>query len=161
MSAWKTALQKIKNGKYGKYLLLALLFGAALLLLTSPTTAGQTGTQTTETAISPPAFDLREQEERLASAIGSIAGAGRAQVMLSVYGGVARELAQENGEALILSSGGGAQSPVELRYTYPEYLGALVICEGGNDPRVCLAVTKAVQAVTGLGSDKITVSPLA
>ena len=161
MAAWKTALQKVRDGKYGKYLLAALLFGVVLLLLTGPTTAGKTEPLSAENVLSPPAFDLREQEARLASAIGSIAGAGETRVMLSVHGSVARELAQENGEALILSAGGGAQSPVELRYTYPEYQGALVICEGGNDPRVCLAVTKAVQAVTGLGADKITVSPLA
>jgi len=161
VSVLTTAIEKIKGGKYGKYLLCALLLGVVVLLLTSPTAAGEKEETKTAEIISPPDFDLQAQEERLAAAITSMAGAGETRVVLSVSGGVARVLAEENGEALILSSGSGTQSPVELCYTYPEYLGALVICEGGDDPAVRLAVTKAVQAVTGLGADKITVSPLA
>ena len=39
----------------------------------------------------------------------------------------------------------------------PVYLGAVVVCQGGDSPKVRLAVVKAVMSVTGLSSDKITV----
>ena len=35
--------------------------------------------------------------------------------------------------------------------------GAVVVCAGGDDAKVRLAVTRAVSAYTGLGSDRITV----
>ena len=35
--------------------------------------------------------------------------------------------------------------------------GAVIVCDGANDPSVRLNVTNAVAAYTGLGSDKITV----
>ena len=35
--------------------------------------------------------------------------------------------------------------------------GAVVVCDGGDDAAVRLAVTQAVSAYTGLGSDRITV----
>ena len=40
---------------------------------------------------------------------------------------------------------------------YPSFRGALVVCPGGDDPQVQLAITQAVSALTGLGSDRITI----
>ena len=42
--------------------------------------------------------------------------------------------------------------------TSPVYRGALVVCQGGNQPAVRLAVTEAVAALTGLSADRITVA---
>lgn len=39
----------------------------------------------------------------------------------------------------------------------PKYQGAIVICQGADDPGVRLSVTNAVCKVTGLGADKIAV----
>ena len=47
-----------------------------------------------------------------------------------------------------------------LHETYPQFRGALVVCQGGGDPAVRLAVIEAVSALTGLGSDKISVVKL-
>ena len=41
--------------------------------------------------------------------------------------------------------------------TYPQYRGALVVCEGGGNDAVRLQVIAAVSALTGLGSDRIAV----
>ena len=37
------------------------------------------------------------------------------------------------------------------------YMGAIVVCQGGDRPSVKLAIVKAVSDVTGLTSDKISV----
>ncbi len=148
--------------KEGKYALLVLLFGLLLLLL--PRCSGSEAerqAEETPAQLSALEFDLAEQEARLSEAVSLIDGAGKAKVVLSVRGGVQRELASEAGETLIVSTGGGAQAPVELRYTYPEYQGALVLCEGAHQAQVRLAVTEALRAVTGLGADRITVARLA
>lgn len=158
MPAWKQILEKCKGGKYA---LLVLLLGALLLLLPKRSDDERTAAPVPEEGISAPAFDLAQQEEKLSLAVSSIAGAGETRVVLSMRSSAARELAAENGEAVIVSKGSGKQAPVELRYVYPEYLGALVICEGAADAHVRLAVTEAVQAVTGLGADRITVAQMA
>ena len=39
----------------------------------------------------------------------------------------------------------------------PSYLGAVVVCQGGDDPRVQLDIVNAVSRITGLGADRISV----
>ena len=39
----------------------------------------------------------------------------------------------------------------------PKYMGAIVVCQGGDKPSVRLAIIDAISKVTGLGADKISV----
>ena len=39
----------------------------------------------------------------------------------------------------------------------PTYRGAIVVCQGADDPVVKLSITEAVSRATGLGVDKISV----
>jgi len=39
----------------------------------------------------------------------------------------------------------------------PVYKGAIVVCQGADDPKVRLAIVDAVATVTGLGADRISV----
>ena len=39
----------------------------------------------------------------------------------------------------------------------PKYMGAIVVCQGGDNATVRLAIIEAVSNVTGLGADKISV----
>jgi len=57
---------------------------------------------------------------------------------------------------VIISSGSGEQGLIQT-VTPPVYLGAIVVCQGGADPSVRLAVTQAVSVITGIGTDRITV----
>ena len=89
-------------------------------------------------------------------------------VVLTVRSGMERVLAQDvtasraDGDAqsttktVILSTGSGEET-VLLSQNYPTFQGALVVCRGGDDPQVKLLLTQAVAALTGLGSDRITV----
>ena len=58
-------------------------------------------------------------------------------------------------ETVVLSGSDGGV--VVTQEVWPRYRGALVVCEGGGDPAVQLSVVQAVGALTGLGSDKISV----
>ena len=95
--------------KEGKYVLLVLLFGLLLLLLPR-CSSSETEPEAAEVPAQLTAleFDLAEQEARLSEAVSLIDGAGKAKVVLSVRGGVQRELAAEAGGTLIVSTGGGA-----------------------------------------------------
>ena len=140
-----------------KYLVCILLAGIALIMLSSGDRDSEKKQESGSQEISEPAFSLHDQERRLEELITSIAGAGDAEVMLSLKKSVSRELAEDESEYLVISTGSGTQSAVSLSYGYPEYLGAVVVCSGADNAGVRLAVTQAVSAVTGLGSDKITV----
>ncbi len=63
----------------------------------------------------------------------------------------------ERVETVIISDAERNQQGL-IQYTNsPIYLGAVVVCQGGDDPNVQLKVIEAVSDLTGLSSDKISV----
>ena len=156
-------------GKYG-FVLLVLLAGVALLLWpTEPKeNPGQEQTESVREAES-----LAETEERMRSILSEIDGVGQVRLMLTLESTREREFMQDTelsysgataapddytrrSEAVILSGDDG-EEPVVVRNVGPTYRGALVVCTGGGNAEVKLAVTQAVAALTGLSSDRITV----
>lgn len=115
------------------------------------------------------AFDLEELEERMESVLSKIDGAGKVTLILTVKSGTERIYAEdleyiEDSEAyeekrttVLISAGSGTEQTAVVKQIYPEFRGALVVCDGGDDPKVKLLITQAVSALTGLGTDKITV----
>ena len=124
----------LESLKRYKYVLLVAALGVFLLLLPDgeERAAGAAGISAAED------FDrlaLQKEMERIPSG-----GAEQARRAETVVGG----------------SGIGA-GVVVTQSRYPEFIGALVVCEGGGSSAVRLAVTQAVSALTGLPSDRITV----
>ena len=137
-------------------LLIILLAGLILLLLPggSRTKAEPTAAQPIDTQMQ----TIQTEEQRLAQLLRQISGAGQVQVLLSYSCSAERELAtDDSGQPAIISAGGGAQAAVELRTVSPQYLGAVVVCDGADAPQVQLAVTQAVAQFTGLSTDRISV----
>lgn len=154
----------------GKYKLVLVLVLAGVVLLAWPAQRAKSGnTDQGETeVVEEEVFSLEELEERLAQAISRIQGAGDSTVLLSLDQGVERVLAtdtlEEQGEdsrkqeqiTVVYSGKDGEEVALVTQY-YPSFRGALVVCPGGDDPQVQLAITQAVSALTGLGSDRITI----
>lgn len=164
---WLAPEQWRKWWKKNKLVLVLILAGVALLALPTRET-GQSKIEATQSAAEEETFSLDQLEERLAQAISRIQGAGQASVVLSLDQGVERVLAtdtvEEQGEdsrtqeqTTVVYSGKEGEDVAVLTQYYPSFRGALVVCPGGEDPQVRLAVTQAVSALTGLGSDRITV----
>ncbi len=153
-------------GKY-KYVLLVALAG--MILLAWPAGDGEKKTARPDGEESS-FLQVEALEERLEKALSQIDGAGEVTVVLTLEAGPRRVLAQDGTasqgsdrsdretETVVVSAGSGAQQPVELQTLGPVYRGALVVAAGGDDPRVKLALTQAVAALTGLGADKISIS---
>ena len=59
---------------------------------------------------------------------------------------------------LVLVDDGSGDTAVVIRTMQPTYRGALVVCQGGGQADVKLAVTEAVAVLTGLPADRITVA---
>ena len=146
-----------------RYAVGVLFLGLALLLIPSGKAESKTSAPPTEEE-----WLMRVQEE-LGDTLSRIEGAGKLSLMLSVEQGMRNSLAydteaeiREDGENLrretvIISQGSGQEAVVITGASYPVFRGAVVVCEGGDRPSVQLAVTKAIAALTGLSSDKISV----
>ena len=120
-----------------------------------------------------PEFSLDEEEKRIEQALEKISGVGEVTVVLTLKSSVEQRVAKDEstqyrslGEGYELNSessavllqGDRAQSPVVLKYVYPEYKGALVVADNAN-AALRLELTNAVAALTGLSTDKISVVP--
>ena len=162
-------------GFLGKYKLAIPVLLLGLLLILWP---GERSPKT-EAGVSYAPYPLREAEQSLEAALGAIAGAGQVKVMLTLktdmtlvfqedakqktdkrQDGQSSTAQSEKESKTVLVGGSSAAQPLVIRRVYPEFRGALIVCEGGGDSAVRLAVTHAVMALTGLGSDKVTVTTM-
>lgn len=144
---------KLMDVLKNKYALLILAVGLILVLLPTGT---KTKSSDTKSSLTVPSFSITDEEQRLGKQLSLIRGAGKVSVLLSVKGSASRELAKGKDGTLLVSENGDEQV-VDLYYVNPEYLGAIIVCEGANSADVRLEVTGAVAAYTGLTTNKITV----
>lgn len=151
-----------------KYAVLVVAAGAVLLLL--PSGGKQSAAAIPDENV---ADTVQETETRMETILAKIDGVGELHLMLTADTGTARRLAQDtelsySGDTAapedyqrksetVLSGGSGSEEPVVTETRCPTWRGALVVCQGGGDAQVRLAVTAAVASLTGLGSDRITV----
>lgn len=105
----------------------------------------------------------------LAQILGRIQGVGKVEVMLTVKVGETTVYqsdeditTSETGsivrkETVIITDSDRQQQALVSQILPPEYLGAVIVCQGADNMQVRLAVVEAVSKVTGLGADKISV----
>lgn len=153
---WKGAL-----GKYS-YVLLVMAVGAVLLLLP---TGGRDSPDTPEQEEGA-SFDLEAFEEKLERALSQVEGAGETRVVLTLDGGSRQVLARNQDKdgdgggsntVVTVGKGSGQQEVVPLQTVAPQFRGALIVCPGGGNAATRLKLIEAVSALTGLGSDRISV----
>lgn len=147
-----------------KYVLLILLIGVVLLMI-------PTGDEddTTVAPLAEPSKDVLTTEEQLANILCLIQGAGKVQVMLTVANGeeylyqtnnsisTSDNATEQRNDTVTVTDSQRNDTGLIRQVNPPVYLGAVVVCQGADNPTVRLAVTEAVSRLTGLGSDKISV----
>ena len=138
--------------------LAALAAGLLLLLLAG---RGADKQEPEAEPVNPSAEDRAEiAETRLEAILHEIDGVGETHVLLSFRTSEQTEYVSDADETVILSAGSGKQSALIRLTRYPEYLGAVVVCEGGDNASVRLNVIQAVTRFTGLRADSVTVLKL-
>ena len=150
-------------GKY-KYPMLVALVGLGLMLLPSEQ-------EPTEPAEPPRAVEC-SLEEKLEALLGRIEGAGQVSVLLTekegsqtLYQTDSQTDADESGsrrtdDTVLIEDENRTESGLVRQTLGPVYRGAVILCQGADDPTVKLAVVEAVRCVTGLGADQISVQKM-
>lgn len=148
-----------------RYALLVLLVGAVLLAWpTEKAVSSQPSAPMKTDEIG--SFDVSELEERMEQTLSAMKGVGRAEVVLTLQSGSRKILAEDTDlqqdaarrSTLILNAGSGVETTVTTQMISPVFQGALVVCDGGGQAEVRLEVVHAVEALTGLRADRISVS---
>lgn len=161
---WMNITKKARElaGKY-KYVLLILLLGIFLMSLPE----GKEETVQQEISDLEPVSSSRAEE--LEEILAQIAGVGKVRVMLTEAAGsetiyqTDEDRSVSSGseslrvETVIVSDSERTEKGLVRTIVPPVYLGAIIVCQGGDSPTVRLSVVEAVSNVTGIGTDRITV----
>lgn len=139
------------------YVLLVLVTGIFLMVLPEPESTEQQPLQ----------IKLEEEslEESLENILSYLSGAGNVKVLLTESKGEEQiyQMDEEGSmgsvqkKTILVTDSSKEESGLLRHVLYPEYRGAVVICEGADNPKVKLAIVEAVRSATGLMSDHITV----
>lgn len=146
-----------------KYVVLVLAVGIVLMLL-------PTGKQTkTEPALITDEDSILSVEIRLTQILQQVKGAGDVQVLLTEAFGEeivyqtnedisnTDESSSSRRDTMTITDSERNEKGLVRQKNPPQYLGAVIVCQGGDQPTVRLAIIDAVSKVTGLGADKISI----
>ena len=157
---WVNTRDKILNfTKRYWYVLLVLVIGLVLMAL-------PTEEQNRVTTVSQPETQPQILQQELEQILCQIRGAGKVKVLLTELTGsqtVYQTDQDQRGEdssnikTVIITDKDRNQNGLVHRVDPPVYLGAVIVCQGGDSAAVNLAIVEAVASVTGLSTDRITV----
>jgi len=169
---------KIKSvfGQY-KYVVPVIMVGLVLLLWPS-SNADEEILESSSLSDRQIIDEQYELEEKLALILSAAEGVGKTQVFLSRECAASATYAEnvsaeirstQNGtgetdndrssesEIMTLRGADGSETALVKVWKYPEYRGALIICQGGDDPKIRLQVTQAVSRLLAISSDAVIV----
>lgn len=146
-----------------KYAALIMLLGVILMCIPA-----KDKTKQVEQEIADPVQQITI-EEKLENVLSQLQGAGKVKVMLTISQGEKTVYQYdeeidygENDQSIrkdtvIITDADRNEQALVSQMLPPVYLGAVIICQGADQPSVKLAVVEAVSKITGLGADKICV----
>lgn len=155
----KRVLDTLEKYKYG---FLVAVAGILLMLLPG-------GSVEQEQPSTEPELRQETLEQTLEAVLSQIQGAGRVKVLLSQRTGeeilyqtdtdedTDGEGTSRQSRTVVVSDDSRKENGLVRRTDPPQYLGAVVVCEGADNAQVCLAVVEAVSCATGLDTSRISV----
>lgn len=154
----KTWTQKVITllGKY-RYAIVILVIGLALMMIPG---------KQEEIPVIPEQSQQNlgaTPEEQLDKILESIKGAGRVEVLLSYAAGekILYQTDTDSGgqrmDTVTVTDRDRNQTGLVTQVVPAVYQGAVIVCQGGGNPSVRLAIVEAVSKYTGLGSNQIAV----
>ena len=145
-----------------KYAIGILLIGVVLMLL-----PGQVSAEDPEPT--QPEKTQDHMDQMLEEILSHIQGAGSVKVLLTQQTGeeilyqtdteedLNGDSSSMQSQTVIVSDSQRNDTGLVRRRDPPRYLGAVIVCQGGDRPQVRLAIVEAVSCVTGLSANQISV----
>ena len=179
-SGWTRILDSIKGGKGRKIIIAAGLVGMALILASE----FWPGQKTAGTAAKTTAEDFLEKTEaKLADVVGSIQGAGKCRIMVTLENGVEYVYAtqqkvntdrqegtdgdssklnqrDDTEESIVIVETENGRQGLLVTELQPTVKGVVIVCEGGDQPLVQQRVTDAVTIALNISSKRVCVTKL-
>ena len=157
-----------KTGKFIKkyqYIFLIIVIGFVLLMIPSRKSNQDTG----ETPAQPQTQQNNDLEHALSTVLSKINGAGKVEVLLTFQTGeeylyqtnenssTSQDTDSRQTDTVMITDSSHNQTGLTRKVLAPTYRGAIIICEGADDPSVRLAIVDAVTNATGLSTNRISV----
>lgn len=150
-------------GKH-KYALAILALGLVFVLLPTTTEREQTQIQQTQQTVT----QVQDTQQALETLLSRVEGAGKVEVLLTYAAGPLTVYQEDaditEGEStvtryqtIIIRDSNGSETGLVQQVIPAQYLGAVILCQGADKPKVKLAIVEAVSKATGLGADQISV----
>lgn len=117
-------------------------------------------------------YNINEIEKALEDIFKKIDGVGDVEIKITVKSGYETVYAYNTDENISVNNGNyniaeekeiilidknGTDTPIVLKTLNPQYLGAVIVCEGGGNSKVRLELTQAMKSLTGISTDNIVV----
>lgn len=156
--------KKIKNA-LSKYKFVAIVLSVGIGLMLFPSFDKEEPVTVMEQVIE----NETPIEQSLSQLLSKVHGAGKVEVMLNIGQGektiyqIDADISEgdsgysDRSQTVTLTDGQRNQYGLIQQVNPPVYLGAIVLCQGANDPVVKLSVVEAVSKITGLNANQICV----
>lgn len=148
-----------------KFVILILVIGLVLMSIPERITQTIRNNTVQKTSVS----EQKTQETLLSEILSCISGAGEVRVMLTQARGeetvfqtnedisTGTDTTEKTVTTVTVTDSERNQSGLIRQINPPQFLGAIIVCDGADDPVVRLAIVDAVSKVTGLGANQISV----
>lgn len=148
-----------------RYVILVLFFGLALMAIPSRENTSETAVKVSDEH----AEEKVTVEEKLAQILSQVDGAGEVRVLLTIAVGeetlfqadedvtIDAESSSTQISTVVITTADKNEYGLVRQTNPPVYKGAIIVCQGADDPQIQLAIVDAVSNVTGLGADRISV----
>ena len=163
----------IRSGIYKyKYILLMCAAGILFVMLSDMTPSSTVADSAEWVDVS---FNVTEIEKAAESIFSQIEGVGKVDVKITVKSGYEAVYAYNTGhdymqsdgaisasqeKELVTVSANGQNKPITLKIKNPEFMGAVIVCEGGDNSKIKLELTQAMKSLTGISADNIVVAKM-
>lgn len=106
-------------------------------------------------------------EKRLREILMEIEGVGKAEVLLTinsteeyVYAETVKNGASQTENGYVIIDKGSEKEALVKKINNPSISGVVIVCEGGDDPKVCEKLYKAVSTALNIPTNKIYVAEM-
>ena len=162
----KNILAKILDliKKY-RYAILVLLIG--LVLMSIPSFQDSKDAAVSDNRVQ--TVDEPSLESKLSQILSQVNGAGKVEVIRTVAAGEevvyqtdndetnTADSSAKNADTVTITDANRNQNGLVRQVNPAVYQGAIIVCEGADNPTVHLAIVDAVSKITGLGTNRISV----